>query len=225
MKTKKILFQLIEDVASFENSSTELTFENFILFFNQKHTKIDFAPEILKGKVDAEELQEFNDNRSRDITVLITFMFKYAKNYLKKALENSVINTPDEFAFLITMLRNESLTKTELINNLVTEKTSGVETIKRLIKKGLLEEFKVNNDKKSVHIKITEVGKKSILEITPLMNKVTKVITGNLSESEQNVLSSILMKLEVFHNEIYFNEKNSSIDSIYENKIATKFSN
>lgn len=220
MKTKKILFQLIEDLASFENSSTELTLDNFILFLNQKHTNIDFTTEVLKGSINAEELQEFDDNRSRDITILITFMFKYAKNYLKKALENSVINTPDEFAFLITMLRNESLTKTELINNLVTEKTSGVETIKRLIKKGLLEEFKVSNDRKSVHIKITEAGKKSILEITPIMNKVTKVITGNLSESELNTLSSILMKLEVFHNEIYFNEKNSSIDYIYEKKIA-----
>lgn len=222
MKTKKILFQLIEDLASFENSSTELTLDNFILFLNQKHTNIDFTPEVLKGSINAEELKEFDDNRSRDITVLITFMFKYAKNYLKKALENSVIKTPDEFAFLITMLRNESLTKTELINNLVTEKTSGVETIKRLIKKGLFEEFKVSNDRKSVHIKITEAGKKSILEITPIMNKVTKVISGNLSESELNVLSSILIKLEVFHNEIYFNEKNSSIESIYEKKIAVK---
>lgn len=216
MKTKNILIQVIEELSLFENSSNELSFENFLICLNQKYTKDDKSLKILPGQSDIDELQEFKENRSRDITVLITFMFKYAKNYLKKALENTDINTPDEFAFLITMLRNQSLTKTELINLLITEKTSGTETIKRLIKKGFLEEFKTVDDKKSVHIKITDTGKTSIIAILPLVEKVTKIVTGNLSEQEQNILSTLLLKLDIFHNDIYFKEKKSSIDHIYQ---------
>ncbi len=215
MKSKELLLQIVEELAVFENKSSDLTIDNFIIYLNQKHTKEGSNLKILPSKVEVKELDEFEDNSERDITVLITFMYKYAKNYLKKALENSIINTPDEFAFLITMLKNPSYTKTELVNKLVTEKTSGIETIKRLIKKGLLEEFKKVEDKKSVYLKITNYGKNSIFEILPEISKITKIITGNLSESEVEILLNLLLKLDVFHNEIYFSEKNSSIDTIY----------
>ncbi len=219
MKTKDILLKIVEEISEFESLSEDITFENFLNYLNQKHTIENNGRKILSGEIHISELDEFKDNKNRDITILISFMSKYAKNYLKKALENSIINTSDEFAFLISMLRYTSLTKTELINKLVTEKTSGIETIKRLIKKGLLEEFKAINDKKSVHIKITDLGKKSIFEILPVMNKVTKIITGNLTDQEILLLSNLLIKLDDFHNEIYFDKKFSTIDSIYEKKI------
>lgn len=219
MRTKDLLIRLVEELAVFENKSSDLSFDNFIVHLNQKHTKEGNNLKILPSKVDVKELNQFEDNSERDITVLITFMYKYAKNYMKKALENSIINTPDEFAFLITMLKNSSYTKTGLVNKLVTEKTSGIETIKRLIKKGLLEEFKKIEDKKSVYIKITNYGKNNIFEILPEISKITKIITGNLSESEVEILLNLLIKLDVFHNEIFFSERNSSIDTIYKNKI------
>lgn len=218
MKTKDLLLRLVEELALFENNSSDLSFEKFVVHLNQKHTIEVNNLKILPSEVEVKELDQFENNKERDITVLITFMNKYAKNYLKKALENSIINTPDEFAFLITTLKNTSFTKTELINKLVTEKTSGIETIKRLIKKGLLEEFKIIGDKKSVYIKITDFGKNSIFEILPVINKITKIITGTLTENEVQILSNLLIKLDIFHNEIYFSERNSSIDIIYKNK-------
>lgn len=222
MKSKELLLRLVEELAVFENKSSDLSYENFVVYLTQKHTIEVNNLKILPSKVEVKELDQFEDNNERDITVLITFMYKYAKNYLKKALENSIINTPDEFAFLITMLKNTSFTKTELVNKLVTEKTSGIETIKRLIKKGLLEEFKKIDDKKSVYIKITGYGKNSIFEILPEISKITKIITGNLTESEVEILLNLLIKLDVFHNEIYFNERNSSIDTIYKIKYPLK---
>lgn len=135
MKTKQILIRLVDELAEFQESSNDLTFELFLEYLNQKHISHVYNSNVLQRELKIDELLPFENDANRDITVLITFMFKYAKNYLKKALENSIINTPDEFSFLITMLANSSFTKTELINKLVTEKTSGIETIKRLIKK------------------------------------------------------------------------------------------
>lgn len=219
MKTKQILIALVEELAVFEENSDDLTFDMFLKYLNQKHIIKDYNSNVLQRELNVEALVPFENDTNRDITVLITFMFKYAKNYLKKALENSIINTPDEFSFLITMLANTSYTKTELINKLVTEKTSGVETIKRLIKKGLLEEFKTAADKKSVRVKITDFGRENIINLLPIVNKVTQIITGNLLEEEKILLSNLLIKLDKFHNDIYFNYKESSIESIYENKL------
>lgn len=220
MKTKEILIKLVEELVAFEASSAKLSFEDFVLFLNQKHTINNYKSNFLVRDIKVEELNSFEDNANRDITVLITFMFKYAKSYLKKALENSIINTPDEFGFLITMLGTNHYSKTELINKLVTEKTSGVETIKRLIKKGLLEEFKNLDDKKSVYVKITDFGRQSLFEVLPVMNMVTEIITGNLTENEKLILTELLVKLDAFHNEIYFNDKMQTIESIYKNKVV-----
>lgn len=219
MKTKQILIRLVDELAEFQESSNDLTFELFLEYLNQKHISHVYNSNVLQRELKIDELLPFENDANRDITVLITFMFKYAKNYLKKALENSIINTPDEFSFLITMLANSSFTKTELINKLVTEKTSGIETIKRLIKKGLLEEFKTEDDKKSVHVKITDLGRDKIFEVLPIINKVTKIITGNLLEEEKIILINLLQKLDKFHNDIYFNSKNESINYIYENNL------
>jgi DNA-binding MarR family transcriptional regulator len=114
------------------------------------------------------------------------------------------------------MLRNKSLSKTELINLMVTEKTSGTETIKRLLKKEMLEEIKLIDNKKSVHVKITDKGIQTISDVMPLIDKVTKIISGNLTDEELNFLSSILKKLDVFHNEIYFDKNTTTLDQIYD---------
>lgn len=219
MKTKAILIQLIEELAVFEALATEPSMEDFACYLNQKFVQKEYKSAILVAENNTVELNPFENDTNRDITVLITFMFKYAKNYLKKALENSIINTPDEFGFLITMLGNSSYTKTELINKLVTEKTSGVETIKRLVKKGLLEEYKTAQDKKSVYVKITAFGQENLVAVLPVIKMVTEIITGNLTEKEKLVLTDLLLKLDLFHNEIYFNDKMDSIETIYKNKI------
>lgn len=223
MKTKPILIKIIETLDAFEQSNDDLSFDQFMVYLNQNNIVEKPFTKVLYDHSNVEELLSLKENENRDITVLISFMFKYAKNYLKKALEQSIINTPDEFGFLITMMRNESLTKTALINLLITEKTSGTETIKRLIKKGLLEEFKTSEDKKSVYLKITEKGKTSILEVLPKIEKVTEIVTGNLSENERIVLVHLLNKLDTFHHDIYFDKKMESIDQIYDTKLSQNF--
>ncbi|WP_313185847.1 hypothetical protein [Sphingobacterium siyangense] len=76
-----------------------------------------------------------------DISTLLVFMYRYAVVYFKKALKEGPINTLDEFSFLIVLMTYPSLSKTELVQKLIMEKTSGIEVIKRLLKNELIEEF------------------------------------------------------------------------------------
>jgi hypothetical protein len=69
-------------------------------------------------------------------------MFRFAKQYSKKALENTNLKTIDDFGFLSSLIVAESMTKTELINRHVLEITTGMEIIKRLHTLGFMEELK-----------------------------------------------------------------------------------
>jgi DNA-binding MarR family transcriptional regulator len=53
----------------------------------------------------------------------------------------------------------ESLSKSELIQKQVMEKTSGTEIINRMIKMGLIESFNDETDKRSVRVKMTPAGR------------------------------------------------------------------
>jgi DNA-binding MarR family transcriptional regulator len=95
------------------------------------------------------------------------------------------------------------------------EKTTGIEVIRRLIKRGLVVESADENDKRSVRVSITNSGRKEILKTLPLMSKVSEIVVGNLSNEEINTLSYLLKKLDYFHNEIYLNKRDQSLSDIF----------
>ena len=217
MKKSEILTTLINQFFSFDaekGNHEEYSIDEFIGYLNAKSglKKLEIR------KISGENKEWFNDeyrNTASDISILIVLMNRYAKWYIKKVLRDSLLQTPDEFSFLITLMTYDSLNKSELIAKQVMEKTSGSEIINRLIKKGMIAETSDQNDKRSIRVAITKSGRDEILKILPLMSKVTKIVVGNLSDEEINTLSYLLKKLDYFHNEIYLNKRDQSLSDIF----------
>jgi len=159
-------------------------------------------------------LRDENRSTSIDISILIVMMYHYAKGYIKKALRESCLQTPDEFSFLITLMTYDNLKKSELITKQVMEKTSGSEVIRRLIKRGLIVESADKMDKRSIRVSITKTGKEEILKILPLRSDVSEIVVGNLTVEEINTLSYLLKKLDYFHNDIYINKRGQPLNDI-----------
>lgn len=216
MKSKQILLTLIEQLALFEEQqkqNADLKFADFLAFLNvQQQPSVVEKREM--GGIKEQWIDETYKGSDNDIAILIVFMFRYAKGYIKKALKESIIQTADEFSYLITLMTYESLTKTELIGKLVMEKTSGTEIIKRLLKQGLLTEFEDTQDKRSVRVALSPKGRKELIKILPEMDKVTKLVSGNLSANEKNTLAYLLKKLDHFHNEIFHDKKEQSLNDL-----------
>lgn len=216
MRTKGILLSMIEQLAAFEAQETStktLEFPDFLAFLNVSQQPPIIDKRVVGGN-EAQWIEETYKGPDNDISILIVFMFRYAKSYIKKALKESIIQTADEFSYLITLMTYESLTKTELIGKLVMEKTSGVEIIKRLLKQELLTEFEDPEDKRSVRVAISTKGKIELAKILPEMDKVTKLVSGNLTANEKNTLAYLLKKLDHFHNEIYHNRKDYPLNDL-----------
>jgi DNA-binding MarR family transcriptional regulator len=187
--------------------------EDFIGYLNTRYHSKSLELRKMEGEQENWIKRDYNNNQN-DISILLVLMYRYAKGYIKKALKESIIQTPDEFSFLITLMTFESLTKTELINKQVIEKTSGTEVIKRLLNQKLIKEFADKEDKRSVRVCITQEGKKEVLTLLPQMQVVSKIVVGNLNEAETNSLAYLLKKLDYFHNDIFLNKKNLSLEEL-----------
>ena len=137
-----------------------------------------------------------------NISRLLIFMHRYAKFYLKKALEGTPLQTPEDFTCLAILLTHERLSKTELIHFNIQEKTSGTVVIARLIKAGLIREQANNADKRGKLISITAEGKALLYRVFEHTSHVGKLVTGRLSHEEKRTLQQLLQKLEDFHHPI-----------------------
>jgi DNA-binding MarR family transcriptional regulator len=216
MKKSEILKTLIDQFFLFDaekGGRDDYSLDEFIGFLNEKSGSPELLIREMTGEKDAWLMEEYR-NSSRDISILIVLMNRYAKWYIKKVLKDSHLTTPDEFSFLITLMTYGSLSKSELITKQVMEKTSGSEIIHRLINKGLVVESADKHDKRSVRVSISKLGREEILRLLPQMGKVTKIVAGNLSPEEINTLSYLLKKLDYFHNDIYNNKRESSLNDI-----------
>lgn len=217
MKTKKILIELIDFLDEFEREreevGVEMNMSDFLGFLNSKYNSENVKTRQLRGDYEGYKYEEKN-GPATDISILIVLMFRYAKGYIKKALRDSAIKTADEFSFLMTLMTYDSLSKSELIQKQVMEKTSGTEIINRMIKMGLIESFNDEADKRSVRVKMTVAGRMEIIKILPEMQKVSKIVTGNLDETEKSAMAYMLRKLEHYHNDIFTNKKDSELEEL-----------
>lgn len=132
---------------------------------------------------------------------LFVYMSRYAKSYIKKALEGTSLQTSEDFTAMAILLTHDHLSKTELISYNLQEKTSGMEVIRRLIAAGLVKQWDNEEDKRGKHIAITDEGRKMLYQVFVEMGHVGKMVTGDLSDTEKLNLLYLLQKLENFHYE------------------------
>jgi MarR family transcriptional regulator, lower aerobic nicotinate degradation pathway regulator len=213
----EILKDLMINLDEFEKKNKKANMIDFILWMNDKLSLSQHTSEkIRKKNIDKERIQSEKRNIESNISRLILNLFKYAKHYSKKVLDDSLLISMDDFAFLATLLWKTSYTKTELINSNLYDKPAGTEIIKRLEKNGFVKESKIQVDKRSVSIEITLKGRKTLDEIFGGMNKLALLISGNLSNEEKITLLILLNKLNDYHQEKYNhpNFKQQGIDEL-----------
>ena len=76
----------------------------------------------------------------------------------KKALEKTPLQTLEEFTYLATLLQSP-MTKTQLINQHIQEKTTGMAVIQRLIKQNWVKQSENTADGRSQIVEITAEGR------------------------------------------------------------------
>lgn len=218
MKSYKLLHQLLTLVEEFEaerGNSSNGTVEEFTGFLLNRTPQSN--PEIVSADVRFGDKEPEAQRRAfvteNAIGRLFVYMSRYARSYLKKALEGTPLASPDDFTCLAILNTHEELTKNELIERNMQEKTSGTEVIRRLIAAGLVQQKDGTEDKRTKKVSITQKGRQLLYTVFKDMNNVGTIVSGRLTRAEKLVLQHLLQKLEDFHHQLHDeNEINTKDD-------------
>ncbi len=219
MKSYQLIYQLIALVEHFEteHGDREGNLHDFAGFLLNNLEQVNNNPagkEIRFGKSEP-EAQNIAFQIDNNISRLLVFMSRYARLYLKKALDGTPLQTPEDFTALAILLTHEHLLKSELIARNIQEKTSGTEVIRRLIAAGLINQWADQHDKRGRRISITTKGKTLLYEVFHHTTNAGKVITGNLTLPEKLTLQYLLQKLEDFHHQVYEHKTIANKDDLH----------
>lgn len=198
MSNIKVVGELINHFAKYEQEAKTTTVEGFAAWIQANSSQVEMASHLKMGKADKKASKIVNQEDNA-IGILLGMMNKYTRLYSKIVMENLPLNTIEEFGYLAHLSSHGQLTKTALISKGMDGKTTGMDIIRRLVQHGLAKEINNPEDKRSTLLCITEKGKKIIGQSYIRMAAVSKAVVGNLTVSEKQNLLSMLNKIAQYH--------------------------
>ena len=139
---------------------------------------------------------------------------RIARFYIKKSLEGSALTTYEDYEYLHYLRHVPSITKSELILNHNMEMPSGIEIIKRLLKRGLIEELDDPDDKRSHRVRITKKGDRELARLMDRSMEVFDFIGKPLSGTQAATVNEVLSILVEYHERIFKKMKKPSFAEI-----------
>ncbi len=153
------------------------------------------------------------------IATLLGRLHRFLLFYTKKVLADTEIRSATEFGIVGCIYAMGAPKKIEVINLNLIEKTTGTEIMKRLLKAGLIEEFDDNDDKRSKRVRTTPKGAAAYIEAVQKISRVSKIVGGNLPEEKKQDIVAVLDYLNSFHNAIYAQQAEASIEEILDKNV------
>jgi DNA-binding MarR family transcriptional regulator len=178
----RLLKEVIEYLEEFDRKESPGRIEDFVIWVSSKV----FLPEGQKVHPPHDELL---------IPFKLMHLNKALKKQTKHILSNSQVSSIDEYSFLLHLNHQESFRKMEIVDMHNLEAPTGIEIIKRLLKKKLVEEFPDEEDKRAKRIKITREGIGELESIQPNIEAVFGNFISALNLKEKIILSGLLDKL------------------------------
>jgi len=138
-------------------------------------------------------------NTDMELAYLLVMQGRHFKMYSKEILHDTALSSPDEYSFLYHLSLAESYRKMELIHIHMLEGPSGIEVIKRLLRKGLISEFDDAEDKRAKRVRITEEGAALVSSLVPKMQTVYEKMGGEMTLREKLHAIYFLKTLNEYH--------------------------
>ncbi|MBE7174793.1 MAG: hypothetical protein INR69_00225 [Mucilaginibacter polytrichastri] len=163
---------------------------------------VDFYRWMLRGREEGDP-EEARHMFRRHAGRLVVNMYRYSRHHIRKKLQEHPALNFEEFVFLSNLAEQGCITKSELIQVCVQEKTTGMAVIGRLIAMNLVDIYDDPDDRRKTLIDINQAGRDLLRMYFDEMEEVLPVLAGNLSASEKIQLIQLLSKLNAFHYRIF----------------------
>jgi len=203
----KDIINLLRDYQEFKDKNNSEDFHVFGEWLRQKHAPTqDYT-------TNDEEVNE----AGLDVmaTYLLGNLTGYTEAWIKLAYQDLPLLSIGDFSILKTVEHYQNPSKKEVADEVVMERSTCIESIKRLIKEGLLAEAIDPNDRRIRRVHLTKGGKQLMPLLNQRMTNLGSLLVGNLSEVEKKSLLPTLNKLLRFHENLYRNMKKEAIKKNY----------
>lgn len=206
-----LLHELLDLVERYEEfrGNAEQSMSNFLRFADQT---LEQQTNSEEPKVGMGGHAYLNAMIARDIS----FVYRYMRYFVRKAIKDPPLQTIDEYSYLITLMAKGEMTKTELNNYNVIEKTSGSEIIRRLLKGGLISQTRNLQDRRSLLLSITPKGREVVKELLPRMQQSSDLLLRDLSWDQKIFLHSLHEQLYESNHSLFLTERDSDLAKLVE---------
>ncbi|WP_297095738.1 MarR family winged helix-turn-helix transcriptional regulator [uncultured Draconibacterium sp.] len=207
----KAIKQLIDFWSLYENEEkgeqTLLNFSQWIIEQiereNISDTKIRTRHEVKSRSESLDYLNKLNPlSRFQEHILRIARLEEF---YIRKYLVDLPLNSRLEYLFLFTVDSLEKAKKTDLINIHLVEYTTGMDTIRRLIKNNLLYELPDVQDKRAKLLVLTKEGDGVLKRANRRLDEARDKFLACISPNKWKKALSVLNEIDVFHSDIYLN--------------------
>lgn len=199
--------RLVNEWDSFEQTHPNGDIEGFCRYYLMKQGEKDT---LVEDRPDTPPLPD-RDNLMRLMGRITSAFYLYHK----AAMAKTGLPFADGFFYLNILKNAGEIRKTELINRLLSEYTTGMEAINRLIREGLVIERPDASDKRAKLISVSPKGEQVLLECYGYVVKVNEMMLKDVDPDALKLCVMILSEIEIRHTPLAVAMKNRDFDEIY----------
>jgi DNA-binding MarR family transcriptional regulator len=134
------------------------------------------------------------------IFALIRRLYRFSSIYAKKALAEFELGSNEDYVYLLSLFYDmREPRKSELIEAHLSEFSSGIEIIKRLMKMGLVEEFDDIEDRRSKRVRITQKGREVMYRSMSSLKDILVTLFTGMRRTEKEQLAKLMMTIDERH--------------------------
>jgi len=202
------IIALLNDFRDFQKTGDSDDFEGFGDFLKSKYTNDKASFQTKEPTVNAAGTDAM-------VSYLLGGLIGYVEAWVKITYKDLPIGSLGDFGILKSVQVLQNPTKKDVVDRLVMERSTCIEAIKRLIKKGLIQEETDEEDHRMKRVKLTDYGQEIVATLDQKMTALSTLLVGILSEAEKQQIMPMLMKLNKFHNNLYRNKEGEEIKEIF----------
>jgi DNA-binding MarR family transcriptional regulator len=135
--------------------------------------------------------------------------------YQRAAMSETVLPFPDGFYYLNGLAHLGEVRKTDLINFLLVEYTTGMEAISKLLDEDFIQTRPDKSDGRARLISLTEKGKQTLVECYKYITKAGEMIFNEMSEDAILLCIYQLEDIEKKHSKLAVEVKGKSFEEMY----------
>jgi DNA-binding MarR family transcriptional regulator len=202
--------QLVNEWGAYEASHPNASIEEFCRFYlTMQHSKRELGQPFGGGKVPP-------TSRSF-LAKLMGFICRTLEMYFEKAFADiPEIRQKEDFYFLNNIAHKGECRKTEVVYEQLLGLTTGIDTLNRLLAKGLITERPDPADKRAKLLSLTPEGEEVLQRCYKASQKVTEIVFCDLSEEDLLLCIQLLRGVESRHSATIFDMKDKTIDEVVE---------